>query len=109
MCEHFTEPSDRPDPMPVPEQYPGHLSTVVSENLRNRPEPGQWASPPDQATKVELWEFADQTAYAYHRRRLALGTADAKFDELHEWVMSGRPLPALWRERHVPRETGEDE
>lgn len=108
MCDHVTDPGDRPDPVSAPEQYADHLFDVVSGNLRDRPEPAGWSSPPAWATKAELWEFVEQAAHAYRCLRLDLVAADAKFDELHEWIMSGRPLPAPWRKRYVPRGDGEE-
>ncbi len=109
VCEHFTEPDDRPDPVSAPEQYADHLFDVVSGNLRDRPERVGWSSPPDRATEAELWDFVEQAAHAYRCLRLDLVAADAKFDELHEWIVSGRPLPAPWRKRYVPRGTAGDE
>lgn len=94
---------ERPDPVSAPEAHADWLFDVVSGNLRDRPEPGAWTSPPSRATKAELRDLVDQAAHAYRRLRLDLVAADASFDELHEWIMCGKPLPGPWRKRYVPR------
>lgn len=104
MCGESRFPDDRPDPITRPEEYADHLFDVVSGNLRDRPQPGVWASPPSRATKAELWDYVDEAVNAYRRLRLDLVAADAKFDELHEWITAGNALPAPWRKNYVPRE-----
>ncbi|GHD34142.1 hypothetical protein [Nocardiopsis kunsanensis] len=108
MRDHFTEPDDTPGPAPAPAQHAGRPAGAVAENLRDHPGPGRRVSPPGRTTGVELWEFADRSAYAYHCFRTDLVAADAELDRIHEWVMSGRSLPGPWREHCLPRGNDQD-
>lgn len=103
MCNDCTAPDDKPDPASNPEEYADWLFDSVSSTLRDRPGVGSWARPSSRATKDQLRDCLDQGAHAYRRLLLDLVSSDSRFDELHEWIMSGRSLPDPWRKHYVPR------
>lgn len=92
-----------PDPERDPEGFADFLFDVVSGTLRDRPEPGAWASPSSRATKDDLVRMLDEARAAFLDLRRDLLDADAKFDALHLWIMAGRPLPSPWRNHFVSR------
>lgn len=100
---------EAPDPGNDPEGYADHLFDIVSGTLRDRPTPGPWASPSSRATKDELVRCLERAHAEYLDLRRALVESDARFDELHAWIMDGGPLPSPWRRHHVlvPKVTDE--
>lgn len=42
-----------------------------------------------------LWESEVES-------RVSLQRADEAFQQLHEWIIAGRPLPGPWRKRFSP-------
>lgn len=92
-----------PDPERDPEAFADFLFDVVSGTLRDRPEAGEWATPPSRATKDDLVRMLAHARTAFLDLRRDLLDADAKFDALHLWIMAGRPLPSPWRNHYIPR------
>lgn len=104
--------SDVPDPDKDKEGFADYLFDSVSGTLRDRPEAGAWADPPSRATKAELREAIARAREDFQNLRRSLVESDSAFDQLHEWIMTGQPLPDPWRKNFaqlpVPPETRVD-
>lgn len=98
-----------PEKVSDPEGFADYLFDAVSGTLRDRPEAGAWVDPPLRSTKAELRAFLAQAREDFQALRRSLVESDAAFDELHEWVTDGKPLPDPWRRRYVPAPKTVDE
>ncbi|MFC9086267.1 hypothetical protein [Nocardiopsis dassonvillei] len=98
-----------PDPRRDPEGFADYLFDAVSGNLRERPNAGAWAAPPSRATKAQLRAALVTADEDYKALRRNLVETDAAFDQLHEWLMAGRPLPDPWRKHFRPVDDVQDQ
>jgi hypothetical protein len=91
-----------PDPDKDKEEFADYLFDSVSGTLRDRPEAGAWADPPSRGTKAELREAIARAREEFQNLRRSLVESDSAFDQLHEWIMTGQPLPDPWRKNFAP-------